>query len=74
MLTDRQQEVANLVCDGFSNKMIAEKLGVGEGTVKCHLHAIYGKVGVVSRSQLMIALTESRLLTGKSSDFLCKSS
>jgi two-component system nitrate/nitrite response regulator NarL len=57
MLTDRQQQVATLVCDGLSNKMIARKLGVSEGTVKLHLHAIYVKLDVLSRTELMIALT-----------------
>jgi DNA-binding NarL/FixJ family response regulator len=55
-LSRRQQQVANLVCDGLSNKMIAEKLGVNEGTVKSHLHAIYDKLGLQSRIALMIAL------------------
>jgi two-component system nitrate/nitrite response regulator NarL len=57
-LTDRQNEVAALVCDGLSNKMIARKLGVSEGTVKIHLHAIYTQLRVLSRAQLMIALAD----------------
>lgn len=57
-LSGLQQQVANLVCDGLSNKMIAEKLGVNEGTVKSHLHAIYDKLGVQSRIALMIALLD----------------
>jgi two-component system, NarL family, nitrate/nitrite response regulator NarL len=55
-LSDRQQEVATLVCNGLPNKMIARKLGVSEGTVKGHLHAIYERLGVLSRFELMIAL------------------
>ena len=43
-LTERQQQVATLVHGGLSNKTIAQKLGVSEGTVKAHLHAIYGKL------------------------------
>ena len=57
-LSERQQQVANLVCDGLSNKMIAEKLSLNEGTVKAHLHAIYDKLGVQSRIALMIALLD----------------
>jgi DNA-binding NarL/FixJ family response regulator len=57
-LTDRQQQVATLVCDGLSSKAIAEKLGVTEGTVKCHLHAIYEKLSVHSRTALMVALAD----------------
>jgi two-component system, NarL family, nitrate/nitrite response regulator NarL len=54
MLTDRQQQVATLVCNGLSNKMIARKLGLSEGTVKVHLHAIYDTLDVLSRAELVI--------------------
>jgi len=57
-LSRREQQVVNLACDGLSNRMIAEKLGVNEGTVKSHLHAIYDKLGVQSRIALMIALSD----------------
>jgi RNA polymerase sigma factor (sigma-70 family) len=55
-LSDRQQQVVTLLCDGLSNSEIAQNLGVSEGTVKNHLHIIYEKLGVVSRFELMIAL------------------
>jgi two-component system, NarL family, nitrate/nitrite response regulator NarL len=55
-LSHREQQVIALVCDGISNKEIAEKLGVTEGTVKIHLHSIYEQLGVRSRIELMIAL------------------
>jgi DNA-binding NarL/FixJ family response regulator len=54
-LTGRQQQVATLVCVGLSNKKIAEKLGVSEGTVKTHLHAIYDKLHLRSRTEIIIA-------------------
>jgi two-component system nitrate/nitrite response regulator NarL len=57
-LSDRERQVIALVCDGLSNKEIAEKLGVAEGTIKCHLHAIYEELGVQSRIELMIALAD----------------
>ena len=60
MLTDRQQQVATLVCDGLSNKIIARKLGLTEGTVKIHLHLIYKKLGVRSRTDLMIRFGTSQ--------------
>jgi two-component system nitrate/nitrite response regulator NarL len=55
MLTDRQQQVATLVCAGLSNKMIARKLGVSEGTVKVHMHMIFQKLNVHSRAELFSA-------------------
>jgi DNA-binding NarL/FixJ family response regulator len=55
-LTKRQQQIVELVCEGLSNKSIARKLGLSEGTIKSHLHLIYPKIGVGSRTALMIAL------------------
>jgi DNA-binding NarL/FixJ family response regulator len=59
-LSDREQQVVTLVCDGLSNKEAAKKLNVTEGTVKTHLHAIFEKLGVRSRIELMIALADRR--------------
>jgi two-component system nitrate/nitrite response regulator NarL len=59
-LSHRERQVATLVCDGLSNKMIARKLGISEGTVKIHLHNIYTNVGISSRNVLAAALALSR--------------
>jgi len=58
-LSDREQQITNLVCDGLSNKVIATRLGLSVGTVKAHLHRIYSKLHIGSRSEL-IALAVSR--------------
>ena len=55
-LTDREREVAALVCNGLSNKIVAQKLNVSEGTVKTHLHHIFQKFGVQGRSELPAAI------------------
>ena len=52
-LTPRVQEVVSLVFDRQSNKEIAAKLSVTEGTVKVHLHAIFAKLDVRSRTALI---------------------
>jgi DNA-binding NarL/FixJ family response regulator len=39
---------------GCSNQEIAAKLGIAPSTVKSHLKAIYGKLGVESRTQALI--------------------
>jgi two-component system nitrate/nitrite response regulator NarL len=52
-LTDREQQVAALVCESLSNKLIARKLNVSEGTIKAHLHAIYSKLSLESRFALI---------------------
>ena len=48
-LTPRQMEVVQLVSKDLSNKEIAEKLGISEKTVKQHLHAIFRKLKVKNR-------------------------
>jgi DNA-binding CsgD family transcriptional regulator len=55
-LSHREQQVVTLVCEGLSNKEIATRLGVTEGTIKLHLHSIFVRLGVRSRIELMIAL------------------
>ncbi len=50
-LTNRQQEVFQLICEGDTNKMIARKLELTEGTVKLHVRAILQALGVNNRTQ-----------------------
>jgi len=57
-LTERQRQVATLACQGLSNKIIGAQLGVAEGTIKIHLHAIYDQLGVHSRTQLIAFLAD----------------
>jgi DNA-binding CsgD family transcriptional regulator len=52
-LTKRQQEVAQLVCEGRSNQEIADGARLSLPMVKKHLHAIFRKLEVSSRSQLI---------------------
>lgn len=61
-LTSREREVVELVARAFSNRQIAIKLKITEGTVKRHLRNIFGKLGAVSRidavNKARAALTE----------------
>ena len=52
-LTSREQNLARLVCDGRSNQEIADESGLSLETVKKHLHSIFCKLQVPSRSRLM---------------------
>jgi DNA-binding NarL/FixJ family response regulator len=49
-LTSREQEVLEQMAAGLSNRQIAHALGISEHTVKFHVSAILGKLGVSSRS------------------------
>ncbi|MDF2639086.1 MAG: Response regulator containing a CheY-like receiver domain and an DNA-binding domain [Novosphingobium lindaniclasticum] len=51
-LTPREKEISALVCRGFSNKAIAGMVGSTEGTVSIHLHNIYRKLDISSRTTL----------------------
>jgi len=61
-LTPRQCEVLDLLCEGLSNKMIARRLVVSEFTVRGHVQAILGLLGVTSRSQATFAARQHRLI------------
>jgi DNA-binding CsgD family transcriptional regulator len=52
-LTKREQQVVSVLLQGHSNKEIAHRLGITEGTVKLHLHRILQKTGVIRRVALI---------------------
>ncbi|MBM3475084.1 MAG: response regulator transcription factor [Armatimonadetes bacterium] len=54
ILTRREHEVVRAVCEGLSNKLIAQRLGISEKTVKNHLFSIYRRTNVSGRTQLML--------------------
>jgi DNA-binding NarL/FixJ family response regulator len=51
-LTRRELEVARLIAQGFSNKAVAAKLSITEGTAKLHVHHVYEKLGLDGRMAL----------------------
>ena len=51
-LTTREVEVMRLVTSGLSNKQVARELALSEGTVKIHLHNVYRKLNLGSRTAL----------------------
>lgn len=56
-LTSREADIARLVSRGLHNKQIARALDLSEGTVKMHLHHIYGKLRLEGRTQLVLSMT-----------------
>lgn len=57
-LTRRESEVALLICQGFSNKEIAEALVISETTVKKHASNIFEKTDIGRREELIHYLTK----------------
>lgn len=54
LLSPRERHVAQLVVTGLRNREIALQLGIAEGTVKVHLYKVYEKLGVKSRTELVV--------------------
>ena len=53
-ITDRESEVLSLVAEGYSNKLIAAKLGISERTVKNHLTYIMIKLRASDRTHAVV--------------------
>lgn len=61
-LTRRECEILVTVAGGLSNGEIAERLFVGQGTVKTHIGRIFAKLGVRDRAQAVAVAYESGLV------------
>ncbi|RMH93042.1 DNA-binding response regulator [Lysobacter pythonis] len=61
-LTDRETEILRLMAGGFSNKEIANSLGVAEGTIKNHVSSILSKLGVRDRTRAVLKAFELQLV------------
>ena len=57
-LTERETEILRLMASGYSNKEIANSLGVAEGTVKNHVSNILSKLGVRDRTRAVLKAFE----------------
>jgi DNA-binding NarL/FixJ family response regulator len=61
-LTHRQMDVVRLLAEGLSNKQIAYRLHLTEGTVKLHVAAIMKSLGASNRTQAVAAAQRAGLL------------
>ncbi len=61
-LSAREREVLLLLAEGCSNTQIAERLAIGESTVKTHVGNVLGKLGLADRTQAAIWAWKHRLL------------
>lgn len=51
-LSGRELQVVRLVVDGLSNDEVATRLAISTRTVEAHLHRIFARLGLVSRTEL----------------------
>jgi DNA-binding NarL/FixJ family response regulator len=64
VLTQREQEVLQLVAQGLPNKEIAAQLVVTERTVKFHVSSIMGKLGASNRTEMVAVARQQGWLSG----------
>jgi DNA-binding CsgD family transcriptional regulator len=62
ILSPREAIVASLVCEGHSNKIIANKLDVSHHTVASYLRRIYAKLDVSNKAMLTAAVMKHQLV------------
>ncbi len=67
-LTPREMEVPRALAEGLSDKQIAERLYVGDGTVRSHLVNVFAKLEVASRLEaVLFAIRHSAVEVGEPS-------
>ena len=60
-LSERQQDVLHLMLQGMSNKLIGQRLGISEKTVKVHVSAILQTLRVRNRVEAIMLAAKLRL-------------
>ena len=63
-LTHRETEILEQLATGASNRQIARRLHISANTVKVHLHNIYRKLGVESRTEATLLGLQAGLISG----------
>jgi len=61
-LTPREMQVLQLLAQGLSNRLVAERLGISEHTAKFHVNAILGKLGAGSRTEAIVLAARHGLI------------
>lgn len=62
-LTEREQEILNLLAQGLSNADISHRLFLSEGTVRNYTSTLFAKLGVTDRTQAVILAFRQGLVT-----------
>ncbi|WGX95084.1 response regulator transcription factor [Nocardioides sp. L-11A] len=59
-ITDREQDILELIADGLTNRQIGERLCLAEKTVKNYVSTLLGKLGLERRTQAAVLATRLR--------------
>lgn len=57
-LSQREQEILTQLCNGLTNRQIAQTLYISEGTVKNYISSIYEKTGIHDRAKLIVFMQD----------------
>ncbi len=60
LLSEQERKVVRHVCEGLSNREIAQRMGLSEHTIKNHLFRIFSRLGVSSRVEIMFSVLSQR--------------
>jgi RNA polymerase sigma factor (sigma-70 family) len=64
VLTGRERQIMRLVSEGLSNKEVARRLNITDGTIKVHLHNIFQKLEISNRTELAaLAISQNESAT-----------
>jgi DNA-binding NarL/FixJ family response regulator len=53
-LTERERQVVQLLSEGLSNKLIADRLGISDHTAKFHVNGVMMKLGASTRTEAVV--------------------
>lgn len=62
-LTPRELQILGYIKEGYSNKQIADRLGISDQTVKNHMTAILNKLGVADRTAAVVKALREGILS-----------
>ena len=62
-LTERERQVVNLLAEGLSNKLIADRLGISDHTAKFHVNGVMVKLGASTRTEAVVEAVRRGVVT-----------
>ena len=62
-LTERERQVVQLLAEGLSNKLIADRLGISDHTAKFHVNGVMAKLGASTRTEAVVEGVRRGLVT-----------
>ena len=62
-LTERERQVVQLLAEGLSNKLIADRLGISDHTAKFHVNGVMAKLGASTRTEAVVEAVRRGLVT-----------